>query len=47
MLKVGNCRVKTKNESKLKGLQNSKNKISEPTIVTRNTEVINILRINI
>ena len=46
MLRVGNCKVKTKNESRLKGLQNSKNKISEPAIVTRNTEVINILRIN-
>ena len=35
-----NCKTKTKNETKLTGFQNPKNKISEPTIVTGSTKVI-------
>ena len=46
-LSVGTYKIKTKNERRLTGLPNSKTKMSELTIVTGNTEVINRFRINI
>ena len=46
-LRWGSCKTKTKNEGKLTGLPNSKNKISDPTIVTGNSKIINRFRINI
>lgn len=35
-----NCKTKTKNDTRLTGFQNPRNKISEPIIVISNTKVI-------
>ena len=45
-LTESNCKT-TKNESRLTGLQNSKNKTSEPAIVTASFKATNRFRINI